>query len=306
MKLFSGSANQPLGKKVAQSLGVSLSPVDVHIFPDGEKRIRISEPVVGEHAFVLQSANTPVDTNYMELFFLIDALKRSGTEFVSAIVPYFGYQRQDHIFREGEAVSLEVMVNILERLGIDRLISFDMHSVRIPDLFRVPVSHLSALPLFAQEIKREGWNIEDTVLASPDMGGIPRVKKLSEHLGGMSYVSIKKTRDLVSGTISSKSLGEGELHGQKRAIIVDDMASSGKTLIAAAEVLRNLGVEEFYAFATHAIFSEDAPSLLEESILKNVYVTDSVLVPQTKQFAKLKILSIADIIAEEIKRLMSS
>ena len=303
MKLFSGGSNEPLGKKITHSLGISLSPVDVHIFPDGEKRIRISEPVVGDHAFVLQSANTPVDTNYMELFFLIDALRRSGAEFVSAIVPYFGYQRQDHLFRDGEAVSLEVVINILEKLRIDRLISVDMHSVRIPNLFSVPVSHLSALPLFAEEIRKQDWNTEDTVLVSPDMGGLSRIKKLSDLLGGMPYVSIKKSRDLVSGAISSKSLGKGELHGQKRAIIVDDMASSGKTLIAAAEVLKGLGIEEFYAFATHAIFSEDAPSLLEKSILKNVYVTDSVLVPQTKQFAKLKILSVAGIIAEEIRKI---
>lgn len=305
MKLFSGSANQTLGKEIAQKLGIALSSVDMHVFPDGERRIRIPEDVVDEHVFVLQTANTPVDTNYMELFFLIDALRRSGAEYVTAIVPYFGYQRQDHVFRDGEAVSLEVVINILERLGIDRMMSIDMHSIRIPDLFTIPVSHLSALPVFAEEIQKNGWTHKDTVLVSPDMGGIARIKMLSDLLGGMPYVAIEKDRDLVSGAISSKALGEGELHGQKRAIIVDDMTSSGKTLVAAAEVLEKLGVEESYAFVTHAIFSEDAPELLEKSILQNVYVTDSVFVPSSKQFGKLKILSIAGIIAQEIQRISS-
>lgn len=302
MKLFAGSSNTPLAQKVAGGLYSSLSSVDMHIFPDGERRIRVAEPVVGEHVFVLQSANTPVDTNYMELFFLIDALKRSGAEFVTAIVPYFGYQRQDHLFREGEAVSLEVVISILERLGIDRLISFDMHSVKIPDLFSVPVNHLSALPLFSQEIKKERWNIAEAVLVSPDMGGIARIKKLSELLDGMAYVAVEKHRDLVTGEIAMDGIA-GSIKGKKRAILVDDMLSSGNTTILAAKKLLQEGIEEVYAFATHAIFSEDAPRKLQESDITKVFVTDTVHIPKDKQFTKLNILSVADIIAGEIKRI---
>lgn len=304
MKFFSGSSNLTLGKKVAEKLGITLSPVDIHIFPDGERRIRISENVVGEHILVLQSANTPVDTNYMELFFLIDALKRSGAEFVTVIIPYFGYQRQDHVFRDGEAVSLEVVIEILERLGIDRVLSLDMHSVRIPDLFTVPVSHLSALSIFAKKIKDEGWNNGDSVLVSPDLGGIARIKKLSEMLNNIPFISVEKNRDLVTGNIEMVGI-EGSVSGKKRALLVDDMIASGNTtILAAQEVLKN-GVEEVYAFATHAIFSKDAPSELQKSSIKKIFVTDTVEIPKEKQFDKLNILSIADIIAEEIQRISS-
>lgn len=314
MKLFSGSSNISLAQKVADDLSISLSPVDTHIFPDGERRIRVGEDVVGEHVFVLQPANTPVDTNYMELFFLIDALKRSGAEFVTAIVPYFGYQRQDHIFRGGEAVSLEVVISILEKLGIDRLMSFDMHSVRIPDLFTIPVNHLSALPLFATVIpdlirdpgidsRLRGNDKDDAILVSPDMGGIARVKALSALLDDMSYIAIEKDRDLATGKLQSRGIAEGNLGEKKKAVIIDDMISSGKTLILAASELEKQGIQEIYAFATHAVFSEDAPQKLEESSIKNIFVTDTVAIPKEKQFAKLKILSVADIIAGEIRSL---
>lgn len=305
MKLFAGSSNKALAEKVSSFLGVALHPVDVHIFPDGERRIRIGESVVGEHCFVIQSANTPVDTNYMELFFLIDALKRNGAEFVTAIVPYFGYQRQDHIFQDGEAVSLEVVINILERLGIDRLMSLDMHSVKIPDLFTVPVNHLSALELFAKDIPTSGWLTPATVLVSPDMGGIARIKKLSTLLGGMPYVSIEKDRDLTTGAITMSGI-EGSLAGKKRALLVDDMIASGNTTILAAESLLTQGIDEVIAFATHAVFSADAPEKLQKSKIKSVIVSDTVSIPKDKQFPKLKILSVADIIGQEIKTLLLS
>lgn len=323
MKLFSGSSNTSLGHHIAEKLGVALSPVDVHIFPDGERRIRVSENVVGEHCWVVQSANTPVDTNYMELFFLIDALKRNGAEFVTAIVPYFGYQRQDHIFRDGEAVSLEVVINILERLGIDRLVSLDMHSVKIPDLFTVPVNHLSALPLFASvipdlirnpgidftvkgtSVARLRGNDNNMVLVSPDMGGIARIKKISELLDNMPFAVVEKNRDRTTGDITSGGIAEGSLAGKKHAILVDDMIASGKTMILAADELKKHGVEEVTVFATHAIFSEGAPKRLQESSIDTVFVTDTVQVPEDKQFAKLKILTVSDIIAEEMQRIMN-
>lgn len=300
MKLFSGNANKPLAEKTAKALGVVMSPVDFQTFPDGERRIRITDNIVGERCTVIQSASTPVDGNYMELFFIVDALRRSGAEYITAVVPYFGYQRQDHVFRDGEAVSLEVVIKILEAVGVDRLISFDMHSIRIPALFHIPVNHLSALPIFARKIIEEGWDTEDTVLVSPDMGGIARVKKLSELLDGMSYAAIEKDRDLSTGVVSAKHFGEGDVKGKKRAFLVDDMISSGKTIIIAAEILQKHGIEEIYVFATHPVFSTDAPSRLEQSIVKKVYVTNTVFIPSEKQFSKLRILSVADQVAKTL------
>src|SRR5258706_5902292 len=323
MKIFSGSSSQALAKQVALGLNQELSPIEVHVFPDGERRIRVDERVVDEHAVVIQSANTPVDTNYMELFFLVDALKRSGAEKVTVVVPYFGYQRQDHVFREGEAVSLEVIIEILEKVGVDRLVSFDMHSVKIPDLFHVPVSHLSALPLFASQInrimnkesgiKQEGKHNSsfiipnsDYVLVSPDMGGIARIKKLSELLDDMPYAAIEKDRDLESGAISSTSFGEGSVKGKKVAFMVDDMISSGKTIVAASDVLEKSGISEIYVFATHAVFSEDAHIALQNSKVKKVFVTDSVYVAPEKGFKKLEIISVAEAIGQELQQLATS
>lgn len=303
MKLFSGSANRPLTEAVAKTLTLPLSLIDVHIFPDGERRIRIHDRVVDKKTVVIQTASTPVDTNYMELFFIVDALKRSGARQVTAVIPYFGYQRQDHIFRDGEAVSLEVVIKILEKVGVDKLVSFDMHSPKIPDLFHIPVAHLSALPLFAHEIKKQRWNTKETILISPDMGGIARIKKLSKLLDDMPFASVEKNRDLATGAISMEGIDEGSITGKRRAILVDDMISSGGTIILSSLLLESQGIEEVIVFGTHPVFSVDAPSKLQNaSIIKKIYVTDTVFVSSEKHFPKLTILSVAEAIAKELKK----
>jgi len=300
MKLFSGSANKPLTEAVAKQLNKPLSLIDVHVFPDGERRIRVHDRVVDKNTAVIQSASTPVDTNYMELFFIVDALKRSGAKTVTAVIPYFGYQRQDHIFRDGEAVSLEVVIKILESVGVSRLVSFDMHTPKIPDLFHIPVANKSALPLFAKEIKKQKWNTKETILVSPDMGGIGRVKKLSQLLDNMNYTSIEKSRDLATGVVTMEEIESEELVGKKRAIMVDDMISSGNTIILGASALEMRGIEEIIVFGTHPVFSVDAPGKLQGSAVKKVYVTDTVEVSSEKYFPKLEVLSIAEEIAKEL------
>ena len=301
MKIFSGSSNKPLAKKIAKSMGERLSPLEIFIFPDGERRVRVEEQIVDKQAVIIQSTSTPGDQNYMELFFIADAVQRSGAGYTAAVVPYLGYQRQDHIFRDGEAVSLEVVVKTLEAVGISRLIAFDLHSVKIPEVFKIPVTHLSALPLFACEIESRGWHTSDTVLVSPDMGGIRRIKILSDLLGGMPFAAIDKQRDLASGRVEALGI-DGEVG--RRAIIVDDMISSGSTMVKAAELLREKGVEEIYVFATHAVFSAEASSLLQNSKIADVYVTDTVYIPMDKYFPKLTVLTVADIVAKTIHEKM--
>lgn len=297
MKILSGSSNLPLAKAVAKKLQLPLLPREIFIFPDGERRIRLEESVVDEHVVIVQPTSPPVDTHYFELFLLSDAVKRSGAASVTAIIPYLGYQRQDHLFRDGEAVSLEVIVKTMESVGIDRVISFDLHSIKIPEVFSIPVTHLSALPLFAKQIKKEKWLNRDTQLVTPDMGGVRRVDLLAQLLPTMQYSCIKKSRDLATGKVSASDV-VGEI--KRRMIIVDDMISSGGTIIKAAELLKEKGAEEIYVFATHAIFSEKAPELLQNSVVKKVYLTDTVDIPKAKQFPKLEILSIASMIAENL------
>jgi ribose-phosphate pyrophosphokinase len=297
VKIFSGTAHPELATHVASKLNLSVSPIEIHVFPDGEKRIKINDTVVDEDCIVVQPTAPPVDTNYMELFFLVDSLKRSGARSITAVIPYLGYQRQDHVFRDGEAVSLAVVIKMLETAGVTKVIAFDLHSIKIPEFFTIPLVHLSALGLFADKIEEHGWNTFESVLVTPDMGGIRRIKMLSALLNGLPTAAIEKNRDLVSGAVSADIV-----HGAlaKRAIIVDDMISSGKTIATAANLLKQKGVEDIVVFATHPVFSEEAPGILESSLAEKVYVTDSIFVPKQKHFAKLAILSIAGMIAKEI------
>ena len=315
MKLFSGSSNKPLAEKIAETLNTKLSPIETMIFPDGERRVKLNTDVVEEDTVVIQSTNTPVDQNYIELFFIIDALKRSGAKSVTAVIPYLGYQRQDHVFRDGEVVSLEVMIRFLESLKVDSVIALDLHSIKIPELFNIPVTHLSGLPLFAQRIKSKAFNtlvdsddpkdfLKDTILVSPDMGGLRRIEQMSEVLDAMPWIATVKDRDLRTGDITIKQfdgpLNPSELPG-KRALIVDDMISSGNTVIQSAQLLKDNGVVSCDVFATHAIFSEDAPELLQDSSIDRVYVTDSVFIPEEKFFPKLHVLSTAEMVAKALK-----
>ncbi|MFH1833325.1 MAG: ribose-phosphate pyrophosphokinase [Candidatus Levyibacteriota bacterium] len=305
MKIISGSSSKTLGKKLAGKLSTSPTPLEIYIFPDGEKRVRIIDKVLDQKCVVLQSCCTPVDQNYMELFFIVDALRRSGAKSITAVIPYLGYQRQDHLFRTGEAVSLEVIIKTLEAMGMDKLICFDLHSIKIPELFHMPIIHLSALSLFAKTIKKNKWNNSQSLLISPDMGGLRRIKLLSQMLNDMFFGAIVKSRNLETGQVTADKI-EGleniSLKQIKRAFIVDDMISSGGTIITATKLLRKLGIKEVYVFVTHSVFSKSAPKILQKSAVKKFFVTDTVYCPREKRFPKLQILTVADIIAEEIKK----
>lgn len=295
MLIFSGGSNKKLAEKVAADLGLSLGGLEIVTFPDNENRVQVTENVVDEDVVVIQSTGITPNLFYMELFFILDSLKRSGARSITLAIPYLGYQRQDHIFRDGEAVSLEVIIKLLENLGVTKVISFDFHSVRIPELFHVPVTHLSALPVFAEHINNSDKN--DLVLVSPDMGGIARIKELSELTDGLPFVSIVKDRDLNTGDIESNELN-GDV--KKRAIIVDDVVSTGKTLIAAADLLSKNGAREISVMATHAIFAKTASEDLENSIIDKIFVTDTINLPEKRTFGKLEILSISHLLSKAI------
>ena len=294
MKIFSGTSNKPLAQKVAKKLGTDLSPLEIHIFPDKEKRVRVLEKVVDENCIVIQPTSPDPDSNYMELFFVVDALRRSGAKTIKAVIPYLGYQRQDHVFRDGEAVSLAVIATLLKWGGVDEVISFDLHSIKIPEIFKIKLTHLSALSLFAAEIRKMG---KSTMLVSPDMGGIRRIKLLSEILNNMPYAVIEKNRDLVSGKVTMTGIS-GEV--KENAIIVDDMISTGGTIVTAANLLKNKGAKNIYVFATHAVFSKDAPRILSSPLIKKVYVTDTIDIPKEKRFQKLEVLSVAEMVATSL------
>lgn len=301
MLIFSGSSNRSLAKKVAKRLSLSLSEIEIHTFPDRENRVRVIDKVLDKDVVVVQSTGVSPNRYYMELFFILDSLKRSGARSVTLVIPYLGYQRQDHIFRSGEAVSLEVIINLIKTLKVDRVISFDLHSLRIEEFFktkRIRLSHLSALSVFAKEIKKMGGN--DLVLVSPDMGGIRRIKLLAELLENKTpCISIEKNRDLNTGEVESTKIN-GEV--KKRVIIVDDVISTGKTLISAADLLKKNGAEEIYVMATHGIFAGDAPENLEKSIIKKVIVSDTIEVRKNRRFNKLQVVSVYPLITKTLEK----
>lgn len=302
MKIFSGSANQKLAESVAKKLNLKLLLPEKFVFPDSEERIRIREKVVGEEVAVIQPLTSPVNENLIELAFIIDALKRSGAKFITAVIPYLGYQRQDRVFRSGEAVSLVVVIKLLESVGIDRLITFDLHSIKIPELFHIQVVHLSALAIFAEKIKE--IKEKNMVLVSPDMGGIRRIKLLSTKLNDMPWIAIEKNRDLATGSVQIEKISiESKVKNlkNKTVLVVDDMISAGGTIVKVTEFLKKSGVDKIFVFATHPILSQNAPTLLETSPVEKVFVTDSVFVPKEKRFPKLEILSLAQTIASNLK-----
>lgn len=297
MKIFSGGANHGLALEIAESLHAELSPIEIFTFPDGERRVRLNEPVAGEDCIVVQPTSPPVDQNSMELFLMLDAVKRSGADKIIAVVPYLGYQRQDHVFREGEARSLELVIRLIEAAGATQFIGVDFHSVKIPELFHIDVSELSVLSLFADKIRSIKTDLSVACLVSPDMGGLRRLDLLSNILPGMECVSVEKDRDLATGDIKVSGI-----HGnvKKTCFIIDDMISSGGTIIQALDALDKEGAEEMYVMATHAVFSADAPKLLEDSKAVKVYVTNSIEITPEKHFHKLEVLSVGKLIADSI------
>ena len=296
MKLFAGSTNEPLARDIAKIGKIVLGRLEIHKFPDGETRIRILDDVMDEKVWVLQSRGDNPDSAYMELFFIVDGLRRSGAKSVGCIIPYLPYQRQDHMFRSGEAVSMGVIVKTLESTGAEKIITFDLHTIKIPELFGISVIHLSALSLFAKTIKDKFKDSKDLVLVSPDMGGVRRIKILSDELS-TPYAVIEKDRDLATGEIKSLDF-KGEI--KKNAIIVDDMISTGRTIVAASDLLFKKGADKVYVFATHPIFSDDTASNFRGSRISEIYVTDSIYCSEGKRFEKLKILSLAEMISKEI------
>lgn len=304
MKVFSGSSNKPLAEKIAKNLNLKLSPVEIFTFPDGERRIRIEENVVNEDVVIVQTTSPNPNDHFMELFFLVDGAQRSGAKSITAVVPYLGYQRQDHVFRDGEAVSLDVVIKTLEAVGMNKLITFDLHSIKIPQLFKIPITHLSALTIFSEKIKELFPDYKNSVLVSPDMGGVRRIKILSEFLDNMPYAAIVKNRNLESGEIESNSFDTEDLSFIKkaqRAIIVDDMISTGRTIVAAVDLLIRNGISENFVFATHPVFSNESKEILQDSKLVKVFVTDTIKIPENKKFEKLEILSVEEMIARELE-----
>lgn len=299
MLLVGDLNNRSLSDSLGKELGLDVIYPDKHIFDDGEMRMRIEVPVLDEDVFILKSTSQPVNDNFLELLFTIDALKRSGAHKVTVVIPYLGYSRADHVFREGEAVPLEVIIKSLEANGLDEVILIDPHTIRMSEMFKIPHRMESALPVFAETISELGLPPEKISIVSPDMGGIRRVRQLSEMIFGSTYAAINKDRDLESGSIESTHVGEGEV--REICIVTDDIISTGDTMVKAVELCLKEGAKVVYIFATQPVFAHDAHEKLKNCRAERVYVTDAIEVTEEKRFENLEILSLAPQIAKLIK-----
>lgn len=299
MVFFGDSENKSLSKGISSLLKTNLNYPDVTVFSDGERRIRLGKKVLGKDVVFLKTSSITknIDSQVIETAFLIDALKRSGAKSITGIMPHFPYGRGDHLFGDGEAVSLEVIIGTFESAGLTKVVFVDPHTIRMKDLFSIKVETISALPIFAEKIRRLGFDPKDSTLVSPDMGGLRRVKALSEHLDNAPYVLLEKKRNHKTGRIKVSKI-EGRV--VPNCYVIDDEIASGGTIISAINELEKQGAKKIYVMATHAVFSGNAHQILQDSIVCKVILTDSIPVPLDKKFKKLEILSIGSLIAEKL------
>lgn len=298
MVFIGDSSNVALTDRLSEVLGLPPIYPDVHIFPDGEQRVFIRDEVGGHDAIVLKSQSTPVDSNVIQFLFTLNALRESSIGSVTAIVPYLGYQRQDHTFRAGEAASLRVFIDAIEAQEIDKIVLLDPHSIKIVDMFKIEAVAETALSIFAKRIKDLVPDLSQVTVATPDLGGLRRIKLISDILG-VEFTAIEKDRDVETGNITMAGFQGAK--PKETVCIIDDMISSGKTMVQAINTYHEQGVQNIYAFATHPLLSENAPSLLENSPVKGVFVTDSIGIPQEKLFSKLEVLTVAELLASAVK-----
>jgi len=299
LTIFSGTANRPLAEEICRYLGMPLGTAKVSAFSDGECYVEIGENVRGGQCFVVQPTCTPVNHHVMELLVMIDALKRASAGSIVAIVPYFGYARQDRKVKPRTPISAKLVADLISTAGADRVLSMDLHAGQIQGFFNVPFDHLFALPVL-MEYMRERFHGQEVVIVSPDAGGVERARAYSKRLNA-SLAIIDKRRD--GPNVSEVMNIIGSVEG-KTAVLLDDMIDTAGTLTQAAEALRRNGAAHVLAAATHPVLSGPAMSRIEESCLEEIIVTNSIpLNEQAKHCKKIKVLSVAKLLGEAVKRI---
>lgn len=311
LKIFSGTSNKPLSEQVAEEMNLKLAKVEVTRFGNSEVRVRVEEDVKHDTCVVIHSTANPTDTNLMELYLMCDALRREEARRVIGVVPYFGYARQNIQHRPGECVSVNVVIRFMEAIGFHKIYTFTLHDEATEGVFNIPFRNLSAFPLLASQVKTylEGKGItvnpETVSVMSPDQGGIERARHFGMDLFGdvpFQIAVTEKRRDL-EHIHQSRALDlYGDVKG-KMVIIVDDVATSGSTLMNAAEASIERGATGALAAIVHHDFAEGTPEKLQASKLERFFTTNSILLKEEHKFDKLHEVSVAKLIAEEIKYL---
>ena len=298
LRIFSGNANPDLAREIAAYLGTSVGDAAINRFNNGEVQVMINESVRGKDIFIVQPTCGPiVNDNVMELLIMADAFKRASAKHITAVVPYYGYARQDRKARGREPITAKLMADLLTTAGVTRVVTIDLHAAQIQGFFNIPVDHMPGGPILADYIKEK--NLENPVVVSPDLGGVSRARLIANKLN-CSIAIIDKRRP-EPGVAEVMNL-IGSVEG-KTAIMVDDMVDTAGSLTEGARALMKFGAKAVYACCTHRVLTEPAFSRIEESNITVLIVTNTIPLPPEKRHPKIKVLSVAPILAETILRI---
>ncbi|HRT62474.1 MAG TPA: ribose-phosphate pyrophosphokinase [Syntrophales bacterium] len=299
MRIFSGNSNPKLARDICANLGVHLGRANVATFSDGEIRVEIDENVRGTDVFIIQSTCPPVNTHLMELLIMIDAMKRASADRITAIIPYYGYARQDRKVAPRAPITAKLVADLITAAGARRVLSMDLHAGQIQGFFNIPVDNLFATPILLDYMKKTHQG-DETVIVSPDTGGVERARAFGKRLGA-NLAIIDKRRE---GPNESQVMNIVGNVGGRRVIILDDLIDTAGTIVHAAEALLNEGAKEISACCTHPVLSGPAIERIQGSVLKELIVTDTIpLHEKAKTCSKIKVLSVAGILSEAVKRI---
>ena len=298
LRLFSGSANIPLAREVARYLGMDLGPMIRKRFADGEIYIQIQESIRGADVYLLQPCCNPVNDSLMELMIVIDACRRASARQITPVIPYYGYARADRKTAGRESITAKLVANLITKAGASRVLAMDLHSAQIQGYFDIPFDHVYGSPVLLDYLAAK--KLPDLVVVSPDVGGVARARAFAKKLNDAPLAIIDKRRQ--AHNVAEVMNVIGDVKG-KTAVLVDDMIDTAGTLSEGARLLRKEGARQIYACATHAVLSGPAVSRLSSGIFEEIIVTNTIPIPESKQFEQLTVLSVANLLGEAIWRI---
>ncbi|OFI06581.1 ribose-phosphate pyrophosphokinase [Clostridium acetireducens DSM 10703] len=300
IKIFTGNSHPKLAKDIADILGASVGDSKVSTFSDGEISVDINETVRGRDVFVVQSTNAPVNDNLMELLIMIDAFKRASAGRITAVMPYYGYARQDRKAKARDPITAKLVADLITAAGADRVLTMDLHASQIQGYFDIPLDHLLGVPILAKYFVQKGFaEREDIVIVSPDLGSVTRARKFADKLHApIAIIDKRRPRPNVSEIMHV--IGEIK---DKVVILVDDMIDTAGTITNGANSLVEMGAKEVYACCTHAVLSGPAIERIEKSVIKELIMLNTIDLPKNKNLDKFKVLSVAPVFAEAIRRI---
>ncbi|MFA9556985.1 ribose-phosphate diphosphokinase [Evansella sp. AB-rgal1] len=295
MKIFSLNSNLPLAEEIVQHIGIDMGKSTIKKFSDGEIQMNVEESVRGQDVYLIQSTNNPGNDYLMELLIMVDSLKRASAKSINCVIPYFGYSRQDRKARSREPITAKLIANLLEKAGITRLITVDLHAPQVQGFFNVPVDQLVAFPILSKYFLDK--NFEDIVVVAPENNGVIRAHQLGNVLNAPIAFIDRNRRP--KSYVPSRMEIRGDVKG-KTAIIIDDMVDTARTVTTASNVLMDYGAKEVYACCTHPVLSDPAINWIEESAIKELVTTNTIHLPMEKRTNKITTLSIAPLLAKAI------